>query len=274
MMRLDWYQTTIAAPPQEVIEGCLELAGEGGFVEELHGMHGYRQRFVVKGLRGEAVGSVLCGGNNDAWPNAWASGQETEAFVRLVRERWPKRHVVTRVDSAEDMQGPKAYDDLRAVVRTVARANRVKCREILPDDDPEEGRTYYGGSPTSSVRLRLYEKGKQERKVAAPDQVASIPRDWVRVETQVRPKGASREVAAQAAPVEVWGFSRWTQEILRQTMDLDVPRVVINPWRESDDERAYRFMLRQYGPLLRRVQEELGSWACVGAQIGDDLSRL
>jgi hypothetical protein len=42
----------------------------------------------------------------------------------------------------------------------------------------------------------------------------------------------------------------------------------MNVWREADDERAFRFMVRQYGPLLARLRDELGDWTCVGLTIG------
>jgi hypothetical protein len=44
--------------------------------------------------------------------------------------------------------------------------------------------------------------------------------------------------------------------------------------RESDDQRAYRYMVMQYGPLLQRLLRDLGSWACVGMTIGDDVERI
>jgi hypothetical protein len=44
-------------------------------------------------------------------------------------------------------------------------------------------------------------------------------------------------------------------------------------YRVSDDERAYRYMLAQYGGVLGRLCRELGSWDCVGLQLGEDLKR-
>ena len=37
-------------------------------------------------------------------------------------------------------------------------------------------------------------------------------------------------------------------------LDLE-PVHVGKPWRQTDDERAYAYLLAQYGGLLRRVQE-------------------
>jgi hypothetical protein len=118
----------------------------------------------------------------------------------------------------------------------------------------------------------LYEKGKQERaRVPDPDLVSV---NWVRLEVQVRPVRDSGYVAASSSPAEVWGFADWTRETARQVLAMDVPRVQVRPWRESDDDRAYRFMLQQYGPLMRRRIDEHGSAAAFGAQLEYDLDQL
>ena len=43
-------------------------------------------------------------------------------------------------------------------------------------------------------------------------------------------------------------------------------------WRKSDDQRAYAAMVAQYGNMLARMAEDLGSWDNVGRTIGDDLA--
>jgi hypothetical protein len=57
-------------------------------------------------------------------------------------------------------------------------------------------------------------------------------------------------------------------------LELDVPRVQMNVWREADDDRAFHFMIRQYGHMLERMRGDLGDWGCVGLQIGDAISKL
>lgn len=54
-------------------------------------------------------------------------------------------------------------------------------------------------------------------------------------------------------------------------MELE-PVQVGKPWRQSDDERSYAYMLSQYGRLLERMKQDAGSWECVGLQIGHDLA--
>jgi hypothetical protein len=267
-MRFDWYQATIPENPMVLVNLLQNTYGENVQVREGRGLHGYRQRFDIVG-EDFVLASVLAGGEN-GHPNAWASGPETDAFQAIIREHWGgfMEHRVTRFDAAEDFDQEGAYEALRRVVRAVAKSEGVKGLEIVPED-AAEGRTFYAGAPTSAVRLRLYEKGKQER--AKAKEPETIPANWTRIEVQVRPKQDSGFVAAMVSPEKAWGFSTWTQDVAKRALELDVPRVQIKPWRESDDDRAWRYMLRQYGPLLLRVKGDLGSWAAVGAQIGHDI---
>jgi hypothetical protein len=273
-VRFDWYQATVGVEPAVLIGTLAQYYGAGHEVEEGRGLHGYRQRFSVCDRQGAVKASVLCGGNRDAWPNAWASGYDTDAFVDVIRGEFAGKHVVTRCDASEDFAAPDAYTKLRAAVRAAARGAGVKCREILPDEDPEAGRTYYAGAPSSAVRARVYDKGRQLRAMLPPEKAAEIPEDLTRIEVQVRPKGESRQIAARIEAAEVWGFAGWTKVAAVNALALDVPRVSIRPWRESDDERAYRFLLRQYGPLLARLMPDYGSWAALGSQVGYDLGEM
>ena len=50
------------------------------------------------------------------------------------------------------------------------------------------------------------------------------------------------------------------------------PVQVGKAWRQSDDDRAYVYLCSQYGGLLTRMCGDLGSWSCVGEQIGFDLA--
>jgi len=62
------------------------------------------------------------------------------------------------------------------------------------------------------------------------------------------------------------------REVWKQVAGLDLRPVKVGKgWRQSDDERAYRYLLASYGGVLRRMKETHGSWECVGLQIGEDL---
>jgi hypothetical protein len=75
-------------------------------------------------------------------------------------------------------------------------------------------------------------------------------------------------------PEMAWGFAGWTQKLALKAFAMDVQRIQMKAGRESDDQRAYRYMVMQYGPLLLRMLRDLGSWECVGKTIGDDVERL
>lgn len=267
-MRFDWYAATIQAHPTEVLE---TLKREfGAEIRQGRGLHGYTQGFELVGPSG-TVARVLAGGANGD-PHAWASGEDTEQFVAAVRGAWPDSHTVSRMDAAEDFQGPSSWDRLNAECLVVADDLRLKVSQAGDYHRLEDGRSLYVGSRKSPVFIRLYEKGKQLRaKVSSGAE--DIPADWVRLEAQVRPQKAARKTAAYTSAQEAWGYAAWTRELAERCMALDVPRVQMNVWREADDERAFRFMVRQYGPMLARLRSELGDWQCVGLTIGAEVDK-
>lgn len=264
-MRFDWYAATIPkASPHDVIMGLKEALGASDVVES-RGLHGYRQRFNLVKPDGTCQASILCGGNPD--PHAWASGQDTPAFVDAIRATFPE-HMVTRMDPAEDYDEEGSYDRLRLVCKGVKARTGIKGREIIPDE-PEDGRTYYLGSPKSAAIARLYEKGLQERRRSTGDPSA-ISANWTRLEAQLRPQKQARAHAATATPEQAWGYSAWMQALAQAAMSLDVARVQGRVWQPTDDARAFAFMVKQYGPMLERLRYDLGDWASVGLTIGEE----
>lgn len=264
-MRFDWYAATLPEVDNPmVVLGALRDLLPVAEVREARGLHGYRQRFQLLSGSGDELASVMCGGIEH--PHAWASGQDTPAFVQAIRTAFP-RHRVTRMDSAEDFDIEGGYDTLRGVCKVVRERTGIKGREIVPDQ-PEDGRTYYLGSPASPARSRLYEKGLQERArtIGDPD---AISRHWTRLEAQVRPQKQARDTAAAATPEQAWGYAQWLQSLASEAMNLDIPRVRGRVWQASDDERALAFMVSQYATHLERMRRDLGDWACVGLQLGD-----
>lgn len=271
-MRFDWYQATIPDRPLTVVDAVVAHLAPGGQVKEGRGLHGYGQSFTVNRADGDRAALILCGGNNGAHPNAQATGAQAHEFASLVRELWPA-HKVTRFDAAEDMAGEGAYDRLEAECRMLARERSLKGIAMVPDN-VADGRTYYIGSAKSDVRTRLYDKTAEQRRHLPPERHDEIPDYWVRIEAQVRPRKEAGYVAATLTPEQAWGCTGWTHELARRLFSLDVTRIEMQAGRESNHDRAYRFMLQQYGPTLRRMLADLGSWDCVGLTIGDDLERI
>lgn len=270
-MRFDWYAATIQEHPTVVVETLKREFGADE-VKGGKGLHGYTRGCEVVGSKG-TMARVLSGGINSD-PHAWASGEDTDRFVEIVRSIWPDRHTVSRMDSAEDFQGSGAWDKLNSLCLAVADDLRLKVSQAGDYHRLEDGRTLYVGSRKSAAYIRLYEKGKQLRSRVVHG-AELIPEDWCRLEVQVRPQKAAKKTAAYVTPEQAWGFAAWTSNLAQRCMDLDVPRVNMNVWREADDSRAFWFMARQYGQMLERLRIRMGGdWASVGMRIGEAIAEL
>jgi hypothetical protein len=269
--KFDFYQATIDDDHQKVTE-TLAIGLAADDVEMSGGLHGYTRRASIK--RGDhVVASVLSGGANGN-PSAWASGEDTEPFVHLVRAVWGDSHRVSRMDSAMDFDGTGSWDRLYTKATTIADESKLKTSVAGDWIGREDGRTLYVGSRKSPSFVRLYEKGLQLRKDAPPEIVATLSTDWVRLENQVRPQRESRSKAATATPAEVFGYARFTQKLAAQCADLEVARVPIREWTEGDDARAYRYGVKQYGNTFARMVAASGvSWAEFGVQLGLDIEK-
>lgn len=268
--RFDWYAATIRDDPDTLLRVfARELGGEvvGGTAR-----NGYATANHIK-VKDSNVLTMFSGGRNGN-PHVFASSDDTDAFVQLVRSlddygapRFP--HHVTRMDTALDFDGPGTWDTLYEICLRLAL-------NVVPDPDdvrrnprevslsqagdwirPVAGRTLYLGSKSSAVIVRLYEKGKQLKGLAL-DGGPDISADLVRLEVQVRPDGDARHRAARCAPLDAFGYADWTKELLRRVLGSEVERVHIRERRESDLERALYWNVRQYGNHLLDLLEQLG----------------
>ena len=271
MAAFDWYQATIPAPVDDVLEACMGLA-EGSWLVHSKGMQGYAHTTAIDSPQG-LLGKVWHGGTH-ARPHAVFTGDQAEEGSKCIRASFPE-HFVTRADPRMDFIDPTAYDRIEGVMASVARSSRIKVGMQGDHKVLKEGRTFELGAPTSAVRERLYEKtAEQMAKFAAdPVRLATVPRDWVRLEAQIRPQTlAARAQFAAIEPVDAMGSSAWLRAVwLGVVGEKLAPVQVGKPWRQSDDDRAWAFLLAQYGGLLERKAAEHGSWECLGLQIGSDL---
>lgn len=284
-MRFDWYQATVEDTVPQVIATIKKLGSEVKQNDGPARAYRYKQGWEVLHNEHGVVARVFAGGNGDK-PHVLASSDATDAFVDLVRNEWPGRHLVTRMDAAQDFVEPGAYRRLRRVSRRVAKDHRMTFQRYRDDLHPEAGETQYIGSKKSPYMGRLYEKGweqvsKLQRlfKGFEPSMCGSIlntvtgeyvnPADWVRLELQARPKGEeARRLAALSSPEQAWTFTDWSQHLAREAMALDLERFYIRTRKVSKDEEAMRWMCQQYGAMLSRCKSDLGDWACVGLEVG------
>ena len=272
MARFDWYQATVCAPRDDLVEALAE-AFPGRFEWLSRAPHGYDA-----GMRLLDDGGQVCQvwwGQRFAHPHVVFSGEGAPLGADLLRGQFPD-HRVTRVDTCTDYAEPGSYDRLQDLALGVARDRSIKVGTAGDHLLTKEGRTLYLGGTQAHTRLRLYDKAAELRQQYALDPVklATVPAELARLEVQVRPATPeAKAAAARADPVALMGSSAWMRELMRQVSGLDLePFQAGRVWRQSDDDRAYAALLAQYGGLLRRVCSDLGSWACVGNQIGHDLA--
>lgn len=253
-------QRTIHEDPKEIFE---VLSGTlGAELEPGRGLNGYHHTMAVQ-RAGETLARVMYGGPN-GWPNVVTSGPATDDAEPVMRTAWD-RSEVTRMDSAQDFDTEGGYDSVRALMFALHARSGVSRHEIESEKNGVLSRTMYLGSPSSRVRVRLYEKGRMEQQMGH----AEASPNWFRLEVQVRPTGSEARVrAGQMDASEVWGFSRWTRELAQLAMGLDVAQVTMQLRRDPDYERAVAALRRQYGSTLEKVLRVEGSWDAVGRLLG------
>ncbi|MDF2993143.1 MAG: replication initiation factor protein [Microbacterium sp.] len=273
--RFDWYACTVNAAVDDVRD---QLAADiGGEWEPGSGeRHGYHFKEYLKDSEGVTVVTMLHGGNGDL-PHAFASSVNTMPFVESIRRHWPDRHKVSRMDAAIDYDdGPGTWERLLGIFEGIASGERVdgdvrkRASKLRTNSQGDwhhgvHGRTFYLGSKSSAVTAYIYEKGIQLNDDAeGHGQPATYSRDYVRVETRVRPAGASKVHAATATPLEAFGYAEWSRELLRRLDFEGVPRVHIKERRLSDHDRAMATVVKQYKKHLLKEVADLGGWEFLG----------
>lgn len=261
--RFDWYQATVPASV-----GLLEELLDRRLPDDSQKCDGRPANSFKKALdwkskeTAEVYAGMMWGGVNPH-PHVTSTGDSGELIAALLRETFPD-HRVARVDVAIDMRGDGLFDDLFDLLRkTSAKYSTLTGKRIL-GDSPDDGSTYYLGAPTSAVRVRLYEKGKQLYKLTG-DPVWRMFFDWARLEIQVRPQKGFKSEAASLPPEAFWGCAPWTRDLARDCLALNPEPVTMKPTRIADHERAMRALAAQYGPtLLRDLERRNGNvdeWA-------------
>lgn len=263
MTAFDWYSATVQADPSELVAELVR-ANDLSSYRPGRPLHGYTQAAQI--VRGDQVLSTVMWGGVNEGVHAFASSSDAIAFARFMRQLFPA-HTVSRADVCHDYTEPGSWDKLFTVLRAYAERHRLKTSVAGDWLGKEDGRTFYVGAPSSTVRVRLYEKGIQ----------TGTDPNWVRLELVVRPGNAdAKRWLASASPDECWGASRWTKSLAEELLAVCPPRVAVGTvYQPSDDERALTWLLRQYGPLLERVAGGLhGGWDALGPHLLAQLEAL
>lgn len=263
--RFDAYTATTKAADHKDLLGMLWKPGDT--IRIAKGHHGFAQRGAISGAHGGEVGSVSWGGTHGELVMMEAKGERTPEVVDELRARY--EHRCTRVDSCYDVDQPGAFDLMLSPCLQVKKNHRLKGSKAGDwDDFPEDGRTLYLGAQTSPVRLRLYEKGHQ------PEYRHLNRPDWVRLELQVRPAKEAKEAYSKADSLAVWGASAWARELAGLVLESElVPLPAGTTYRLPEEERAIRFMCKQYGNHMISMFNRLGSWEEVGLQLAETIRK-
>jgi hypothetical protein len=268
VIRFDAYTaTTRAANPYQLVDVLVEVAGQEHTAVQGRGLHTFGHRLAIKDSSGSEIGAVQWGGRQGDLSMIEVKGEPTPEAVEALRARY--WHRVTRVDACADFDAPRAFESLLEPCMGVKAKHRLKGeRRGDWEDFPEEGRTLYLGAPSSAVRVRLYEKGKQPeyRHLARPN--------WARIEVQARPAKEAKSDFNKLTAAEVWGAATWTRDLAAQALQNHVdPHPAGTTYRHTVRESALRWMCQQYGSHLVTLAEDLGSWECLGLTLREMLAR-
>lgn len=272
MARFDWYQATVPAPLNCLLE---VLGGLDDDFTLAHGRghHGFAHETRIEGHQG-TLAKVWHGGTHE-YPHAVLTGEMAQPGAELIRVHWPG-HKVSRLDACEDFADP-VFDQIQAAMLDVANRRKIKVDTRGDHLLTKIGRTLMLGANSSHTRVRLYDKAAELRSKFAADPVKllAVPEHLVRFEAQVRPQTPASKLAfASIEPMDVMGSAQWLREVWASVAGIHAAPVQVGKgWRQADDERAYAYLLAQYGGLLGRLKADLGDWACVGLQIGHDLEQ-
>lgn len=257
----DWYQVTFPnlSDPENLIEKALKHFDLSSIEpSQPRVKQYYRGVNLVRGSH--TIFHVCWGGCNEGIHLLSTSFVSHEVEVWL-KENWEGSYIVSRADVRIDSISTGSFEYLYGLCKEVSDLLDIK-RNQVGDWDVEgspSGRTYYLGSKSSVAQVRLYEKGKLE----------GGDKDWSRLEIQVRPsKRAGKEKAAAYRPEQFWGCSTWSNLLyvtIFNNSEKIKPETLGSVWRLSDQERALRALVSQYGNTLERLANELpNGWDSIG----------
>lgn len=261
LTRFDAYTATTRAAKGHDFFVMLNRADDK--FREGKGHHGFAHRASFTGRDGAEAASVSWGGTHGDLVMIEAKGERTPGIVSRLRASY--EHRCTRVDSCHDVEAPGAFESLLKPCLEVKRSHKLKGSKAGDwEDFPEDGRTLYIGANTSPVKLRLYEKGHQ------PEYRHLNRPDWVRIELQVRPAKDAKDAYSHADSLAVWGASKWSRELAGLVLAAELaPLPAGTVYKLTEQDRALRWMCKQYGTSLMGLHSQLGGWDEVGLKLGE-----
>lgn len=257
---IDFYRASLPGVDADEFIGEY-VAAQGGSVYPLRiATWGYDQVHEIRnGDRRLAI--IRHGGNGGAPISVEADGFESREFAAFVRRRWPS-HYCTNIHSALDFDSEGVWGQMLDLHCDIGQMWPKLHRSEVGCLMSGKGASVYQGAPSSAIRTILYQKGMQKeyRHHQRPN--------WCRAEARYRPQKPSERVAAASMPSGVvWGASRHSRLIHDRLTGFAAPVCIRETPRETDLERRFGALVRQYGRTLLEVRDMLGSWDAVGEAI-------
>jgi len=248
----DWSSTTHVGYAGVVDDLLSALGAETCMIGK--GLQGWSQSIAAYDAGGYKTGAVYFGGGREDVHVVSSSHQADDARRAVVGIGEAR---TARVDTRVDTLTP--FGELRSLCEAVAGPQTKVTYMESRVGDQSAGRTLYVGSPTSSVRVRLYEKWLES------------PGLYVegtnRVEVQLRPPSRAKEKVSAWTPAETFCASKLTRR-LADALGAAVasPGTLQKAKGTPDLEQTLEAMGDQYGNAVRRWLHQSGG--DVGAVLG------
>lgn len=275
---IDAYLATVYSHPDLLLDHLEQGLLDAGFDtrrEDGPPIRFYGRNALLLDPSGHRLVQVRYPGKNPH-PFVEAKGPVSPIVAQVLRERF--NHSPSRIDSAVDLRGPEVFDQLHRLAQRYEGQKSLKLDyDGAAPDNPDRGTTIYLGSRKSQVFVRIYQKGlKHAAEIGlSPSEIPDELRHWVRIELELKPdKRPARMRARHLSPAAIWGCSPWTAEFAMEALAIDAERVHMQERRESNHDRAMRFLVQQYGPTILKQVENLGSWDRFTADLQERLGVL
>ena len=256
----DYYRSSVSASLELVLQTLEKgLAEQGRPVSRMEGgrVRYYASTVALMDAQGRLVANVFSGGSN-VRPNVEAKGSCAPAIAGIVRQHW--NHRPSRVDVKCDAAAEGLFGAVRSIAIATAERHGLAQQE-LDNRHPDKGNTFYLGSRQSQFLVRIYQPGlkraQEEGRVGAD--ITEQERNAVRVELEFKPqKDRAKLAAATMEPLQLWSLSPWLAEFAAEVFGMSVQPVSISERRETNRDRALRFMAMQYRTHLDELLTECG----------------
>jgi len=246
----DWTQTTHETKGSthtvpEVVETLVGALYGSKFLPG-KGLQGWERSLQVFDAEGYQLGRVYYGGERTDVHVVSTSSAADQARWRVVGLYDAKTsRVDTRVDTLV------SFEDLEDVCREAAgkKARVTFVHSELAGEST--GRTIYVGSPSSMVRIRVYEKWLE-----SPGQYVEGTN---RVEVQLRPPSRAKTRVSMWTPAETFCASELSRRVAGMLgTEIAKPGTLQKSKGTPDLERTLAAMGKQYGPGVERWLELSG----------------